>query len=204
MTTLILDFGQRLSQPPPPSAPPAQLYALAALLLMVAFYALTAHTLRAGWIAGAGVALATSLGAIPVAFARKLPAWLADGLMLVGSGLMATVALAWVIPAAYLGMSKLLTAPREAAYAVATVVLLGAMVFGRWQASAEKIAAATSGNREQLGLLLFALAITLHNLPEGLAAGISLAGHGAGLTLGIGLQDVPEGFAVATASGARA
>lgn len=48
---------------------------------------------------------------------------------------------------------------------------------------------------------LFVLAITLHNVPEGMAVGV---GFGAGevtsavpLAIGIGLQNVPEGFAVA-------
>jgi ZIP family zinc transporter len=48
---------------------------------------------------------------------------------------------------------------------------------------------------------LFVLAITLHNLPEGMAVGV---GFGAGdvtsgvpLAVGIGLQNVPEGLAVA-------
>lgn len=55
---------------------------------------------------------------------------------------------------------------------------------------------------------LLMLAITLHNIPEGLAIGIMFGGIGAGLpeatiggaialTLGIGLQNLPEGLAVA-------
>jgi len=50
---------------------------------------------------------------------------------------------------------------------------------------------------------LFVLAITLHNLPEGMAVGV---GFGAGeitsgipLAIGIGLQNIPEGLAVAAA-----
>ena len=50
---------------------------------------------------------------------------------------------------------------------------------------------------------LFVIAITLHNVPEGLAVGV---GFGSGdlskattLAIGIGLQNVPEGLAVATA-----
>ena len=50
---------------------------------------------------------------------------------------------------------------------------------------------------------LFVFAITLHNIPEGLAVGVSFAGEGyaAGvpLALGIGLQNMPEGLAVALA-----
>ena len=55
---------------------------------------------------------------------------------------------------------------------------------------------------------LLTLAITLHNIPEGLAVGVLLGGVAAGfegasiggavaLALGIGLQNFPEGFAVA-------
>ncbi|MFB9806068.1 ZIP family metal transporter [Haladaptatus pallidirubidus] len=53
-------------------------------------------------------------------------------------------------------------------------------------------------------VLLFIVAITLHNMPEGLAVGV---GFGAGnlgdalaLTLAIGIQNVPEGLAVAVAA----
>ena len=48
---------------------------------------------------------------------------------------------------------------------------------------------------------LFVMAITLHNFPEGMAVGVGFAGgevsNGVTLAVGIGLQNVPEGFAVA-------
>ena len=48
---------------------------------------------------------------------------------------------------------------------------------------------------------LFVIAITLHNVPEGLAVGVSFGGgdlsNGASTALGIGLQNMPEGLAVA-------
>lgn len=54
---------------------------------------------------------------------------------------------------------------------------------------------------------LLVVAITLHNIPEGLAIGVGFGAHGADpgtvslaaaitLALGIGIQDIPEGFAV--------
>lgn len=54
------------------------------------------------------------------------------------------------------------------------------------------------------GVILFILAITLHNMPEGLAVGV---GFGSGdlstavpLMLAIGIQNIPEGFAVSVAT----
>jgi ZIP family zinc transporter len=54
------------------------------------------------------------------------------------------------------------------------------------------------------GVVLFILAITLHNMPEGLAVGV---GFGSGeletaipLMLAIGIQNIPEGFAVSIAA----
>jgi ZIP family zinc transporter len=58
-------------------------------------------------------------------------------------------------------------------------------------------------------VVLFVLAITLHNLPEGLAVGVGFgsAGTGAGtvgqalaLMLAIGIQNIPEGLAVSVAA----
>ncbi|GEO79932.1 ZIP family metal transporter [Pararhodospirillum oryzae] len=50
---------------------------------------------------------------------------------------------------------------------------------------------------------LFVMAITLHNLPEGMAIGVSFAGGDLGvglpLTSAIAIQDIPEGLAVAMA-----
>jgi len=64
--------------------------------------------------------------------------------------------------------------------------------------------AAAGGSQGVAGVLLFIVAITLHNMPEGLAVGV---GFGSGalrdaitLMLAIGIQNVPEGLAVAVAA----
>ena len=50
---------------------------------------------------------------------------------------------------------------------------------------------------------LFVIAITIHNVPEGLAVGVGFGGgdvaNGVTLAIGIGLQNAPEGLAVAVA-----
>src|SRR5690606_32632510 len=60
-----------------------------------------------------------------------------------------------------------------------------------------------AGARKVRRIWLFVFAVTLHNLPEGLAVGVGFGGgelgRGAALALGIGLQNIPEGFAVAVA-----
>lgn len=51
---------------------------------------------------------------------------------------------------------------------------------------------------------LFILAITLHNMPEGLAVGVGFGsgelGNALALMMAIGIQNIPEGFAVAVSS----
>jgi ZIP family zinc transporter len=53
-------------------------------------------------------------------------------------------------------------------------------------------------------VVLFILAITLHNMPEGLAVGVAFGsgdvGAGLALMLAIGVQNVPEGLAVSVAA----
>jgi ZIP family zinc transporter len=53
-------------------------------------------------------------------------------------------------------------------------------------------------------LVLFILAITLHNMPEGLSVGVGFGsgnvGNGLALMLAIGIQNIPEGLAVSVAA----
>jgi ZIP family zinc transporter len=79
------------------------------------------------------------------------------------------------------------------------------LVTGRRRADAAGPATDLPVDDERLaGVVLFVLAITLHNVPEGLAVGV---GFGSGdpaaaipLMLAIGIQNVPEGFAVSVAA----
>jgi ZIP family zinc transporter len=64
--------------------------------------------------------------------------------------------------------------------------------------------ASTISEERLTGVVLFVLAITLHNMPEGLAVGV---GFGSGdlataipLMLAIGIQNIPEGLAVSVAA----
>jgi zinc transporter, ZIP family len=61
-----------------------------------------------------------------------------------------------------------------------------------------------AGDRRVAGVILFIVAITLHNMPEGLAVGVAFGGGAVGdaitLMLAIGMQNLPEGLAVAVAA----
>lgn len=56
-------------------------------------------------------------------------------------------------------------------------------------------------DRRLASMVLFIVAITLHNIPEGLAVGVAFGGGNLAaalaLMLAIGIQNIPEGFAVA-------
>jgi len=79
------------------------------------------------------------------------------------------------------------------------------LLSGRRRPDAAHPDADFSGEDERrAGVVLFILAITLHNMPEGLAVGV---GFGSGdletaipLMLAIGIQNVPEGLAVSVAA----
>lgn len=57
-----------------------------------------------------------------------------------------------------------------------------------------------SNSDGEVGALLFAIAIAIHNLPEGIAAGVAFGGEGGavGVVLGIALHNLPEGMIVIT------
>src|SRR5690606_15113489 len=89
--------------------------------------------------------------------------------------------------------------------AAAWVPHMHVLVTGRARSDAAQEAGTTADARARMSaVLLFIVAITLHNVPEGLAVGV---GFGAGrisdalaLMLAIGIQNIPEGLAVAVAA----
>ncbi len=79
------------------------------------------------------------------------------------------------------------------------------LITGRQRADAAQEAGTTQDARSRLSaVLLFIVAITLHNVPEGLAVGVgfgsSRVSDALALMLAIGIQNVPEGLAVAVAA----
>lgn len=157
------------------------------------------HALRGGVLC----ALGTALGAVPVLFLRNVSARLSDTLLGFGGGVMlAATVFSLLIPA--------LDAARDQGYSawgagfLASVGLLlgaGALV-GLGRILPQKPLVVGEGeDRQTLAprILLFIVAIVLHNIPEGMAVGVSAGAELAGsdsLALGIALQDLPEGLII--------
>jgi ZIP family zinc transporter len=79
------------------------------------------------------------------------------------------------------------------------------LLTGRRRADAAGDVTSLPVNDERLaGVILFILAITLHNMPEGLAVGVGFGsgdiGKAIALMLAIGIQNIPEGLAVSVAA----
>jgi len=179
--------------------------------LAVSIDALHAGPALLGGLLGAA---ATAAGALPVLFARRV-APQAQGLLLaLAAGVMlAATCFSLLLPA--LANAETLWASRPlAALAVAVGLLAGAggiALLGRLlpdeaphdtQQQAGNANTYANAQTARRSVLLFVLAVTLHNLPEGLAVGVSATADaigGSALAWGIAIQDVPEGLAVALA-----
>lgn len=153
---------------------------------------------------GALCALATAMGALPVLLIRKLPQVLADALLGFGAGVMlAATAFSLVLPglesAESMGHS-----PWGAGLLVSAGLMIGAvalLLLGKVM-SDEPLQSphADAGQLVPARVIVFVLAIMLHNIPEGMAVGVASGGglpEANSLALGIALQDMPEGMVVA-------
>ena len=165
--------------------------------------------MRAALAGSALAAAATALGTLPVLLAQRYAQRNYDRLLGFGAGVMlAATAFSLVVPALQaaraggagpLGAS--LTVGAGIALGAALIVGLGRLLHRRLHAGPPDAATAAAGGYRRVWL--FIGAITLHNLPEGLAIGVAYAGadieRAHSLATGIAIQDVPEGLVVALA-----
>lgn len=149
---------------------------------------------------GALCAAATAIGALPVLVMKAIPQRLADGLLGFGAGVMlAATAFSLVLPGLEAAMVQGHSAWRAAGL-VSAGILLGA--FALLVLDRGLVDDPLDAQRQLVPsrVMLFVLAIVLHNVPEGMAVGVAAGGSlsgAAGLAIGIALQDVPEGLVVA-------
>jgi ZIP family zinc transporter len=148
---------------------------------------------------------ATGLGAAGVFLVRTLSPKLEDALLSSAAGIMLAASFfSLIIPGISAAQNLGYTKPVGVSIVIVGL-LFGALlvwsldhfvphehfILGRQGPDAEKLAR----------VWLFVIAITLHNLPEGMAVGVGFANgnttKGMSLAFGIGLQNIPEGLAVA-------
>jgi len=139
--------------------------------------------------------LATGAGALPVLFTKKVSDKMLDTMLGFSAGVMlAATFFSLIIP----------TIDQGGVWVAVAGIILGAITLHLVDRFIPHFhpALGMEGPSSRLSRVwLFALAITIHNFPEGLAVGVSF-GSGdvtAGLVvaLAIGLQNMPEGLAVA-------
>jgi ZIP family zinc transporter len=157
---------------------------------------MAAKGLQASLLAG----LATGLGAIPVLFLRRPSERLMAPMLGLAGGMMLAASLfSLLVPAVQTVASS--SSPWLLGIVTAGALLAGAALM-QWMDQrtphAHVEGVEESGRQPQVALVVAAIA--LHNVPEGLAVGVAAAaGADHGMSLGIAIQNVPEGWIVASA-----
>lgn len=164
-------------------------------------------SLRYGLLGGAAGFAATALGALPALMLRGLPQRLEDSLLGFAAGMMlAASAFSLLLPGIeagteILGHKGLAAGVVVIGMALGVLLMLGLDEFTPHEH--DKTGPCGPGHERCGRVWLFVFAIALHNLPEGMAIGVSFAQGdltvGLPLTTAIALQDIPEGLAVALA-----
>ncbi|QHE53372.1 ZIP family metal transporter [Pontibacillus sp. HMF3514] len=137
--------------------------------------------------------LCTSLGALPVLLIKDLSHRGKDILLAFTAGIMVAASTYGLIPSA-LKLSNLPVLVIGILIGTFTLMLLEVFV-------PHQDLEHTNQDHKQASIFLFIIAMSLHNLPEGLSVGMSFASEykdlGPIVSFAIGLQNVPEGFLVA-------
>jgi ZIP family zinc transporter len=163
--------------------------------------------LRLAMLGGLAGFAATALGALPGLFLRGLSQRAEDSLLGLAAGMMlAAASFSLILPGIEAG-ERLTGSALLGALSVVGGLALGALLMlGLDQFTPHEHphgGPCGPGCERVARVWLFVLAIALHNLPEGMAIGVSFAeadlSVGLPLTSAIALQDIPEGLAVAVA-----
>lgn len=158
-------------------------------------------------LGGMVAAGATAAGTLPVLFARTIPQKMQDSMFGFGAGVMLAASAFSLVAPGIAAAEAQGAGPWGAGLTVGAAILLGAAVLllmDRLLPHEHFIKGREGIEAHRLRRTwLFVFAITLHNLPEGLAIGVGYAGNdpvrGTALATGIAIQDIPEGLVVAVA-----
>lgn len=163
--------------------------------------------LRNALLGGTAGFVATSFGALPALVLRGISQKLEDSLLGMAAGMMlAASAFSLLLPglasaADITGHKGLGAGVVVFGMALGVLLMLG---LDRFTPHEHDKSGPCGPGYERCGRVwLFVFAVALHNLPEGMAIGVSFAQNdltvGLPLTMAIALQDIPEGLAVALA-----
>ena len=163
--------------------------------------------LRNALLGGLAGFAATTLGALPALALRGIAQKTEDSLLGFAAGMMlAASAFSLILPGLAAGAELLGHKGLGAGIVVAGMTLGVLLMLGldRFTPHEHDKSGPCGPGHERCGRVwLFVFAIALHNLPEGMAIGVSFAQNdlsvGLPLTIAIALQDIPEGLAVALA-----
>ena len=155
-----------------------------------------------GLLASLVAGLATGVGALPALFFKNVSDRFLYTMLGGAAGVMlAATSFSLIIPGIEAGDHIW---PGYGVYVVVFGILFGAVFLDRldhWLPHEHVIQGREGPESKMRKIWLFILAITIHNFPEGLAVGVGFGsgdiGAGTSLAIGIGLQNMPEGLAVA-------
>jgi len=160
--------------------------------------------MRAALTATLFTALATGAGALPVLVIRNISDGARDTMLGFGAGVMLAASFFSLLKPALESAAHMVGSPAGGSGVVAAGLVIGAVFLmtadrviphEHFIKGREGMTVCNAG-----GLWLFVIAITLHNIPEGLAVGVAQDGSsGSAITLGIAVQNLPEGLIVAIA-----
>jgi ZIP family zinc transporter len=162
---------------------------------------------RYALIGGAAGFATTALGALPALVLRGMPQRVEDTLLGLAAGMMlAASAFSLLLPGLHAGADILGSKPLGAGVVVLGMALGVLLMLGLDEFTPhehDKTGPCGPGYERCGRVWLFVFAIALHNLPEGMAIGVSFSqgdmAVGLPLTTAIALQDIPEGLVVALA-----
>jgi len=165
----------------------------------------SSENLKLALLGGTAGFVATTLGALPALLFRSLPQAMEDSLLGIAAGMMlAASAFSLLLPGIEAG-TELFQSDSLGALVVVFGMALGVLLMLGLDAFTphehDKTGPCGPGYQACDRIWLFVFAIALHNLPEGMAVGVSFANSdmsvGLPLATAIALQDMPEGLAVA-------
>jgi ZIP family zinc transporter len=160
-----------------------------------------------GFLGSLAAGLLTAVGAVPVLFGRVPSRANRDLLLGFAAGVMLSASFfSLIIPALAAAEARTDSTALPAAIVCLAILLgMGAVALLNDNLPHEHFRAGREGPEAASlrRVWLFIIAITIHNVPEGLAVGVGFGSGGMEgglpLAIGIGLQNAPEGLAVAVA-----